>query len=285
MAKLGFPGTRCRSLVHRRFLRACLPMRAVSAAAAIALSACSPVDNALEAGRPADGPPSQPVDVSGIPDAVPRAEPRSRAGNAPGYVVHGKRYNTLKTSVGYSAEGIASWYGTAFHGRRTSNGEVYDMYAMSAAHRSLPLPTYLEVTRLDNGRRVVVRVNDRGPFHSDRIIDLSYVAAAKLGMIEAGTARVRLRALDPPSTAAAEPEAVYVQLGAFSSLANAQRLHSRLQEANVIGADITPIRRFGRDLYRLRIGPLNGAAELERLRPTLLRLGLGAPQIVHTQSP
>ncbi len=146
-----------------------------------------------------DGPPADPgaVDLGAIPDASPVQEPLARSGNAPRYEVFGETYRTLATSEGYEAEGVASWYGREFHGRSTSSGEPYDMYAMSAAHRTLPLPTYLEVTNLDNGRRVVVRVNDRGPFHDDRILDLSYAAAWKLRMLGTGTARVRIRALEP----------------------------------------------------------------------------------------
>jgi rare lipoprotein A len=135
--------------------------------------------------------------LSSIPDAVPVQEERSRYGNPPEYEVFGRTYRVLNTSSGYEAEGLASWYGPDFQGRRTSSGDPYDMYAMTAAHPSLPLPTYVEVTNLGNGRTVVVRVNDRGPFHGDRIIDLSYVAAWKLGMIGHGTARVRVRALEP----------------------------------------------------------------------------------------
>lgn len=135
--------------------------------------------------------------IASIPDAVPVQEERSRYGNPPEYEVMGRTYRLLSTSTGYEAEGMASWYGPDFQGRRTSSGDPYDMYAMTAAHTSLPLPTYVEVTSLENGRRVVVRVNDRGPFHPDRIIDLSYVAAWKLGMIGTGTARVRVRALEP----------------------------------------------------------------------------------------
>ena len=146
-----------------------------------------------------DGPPADPasVDLAGIPDAVPREEPLAESGNMAEYRVFGRTYRTLETSEGYEAEGVASWYGREFHGRSTSSGEPYDMYAMTAAHRTLPLPTYLEVVNLDNGRRVVVRVNDRGPFHDGRLLDVSYAAAWKLGMLGAGTARVRIRALEP----------------------------------------------------------------------------------------
>ena len=132
-----------------------------------------------------------------IPDAIPQPGLKSRSGNPETYVIDGVTYHVMDTSDGYREEGFASWYGGYFHGRRTSSGDVYDMYLMTAAHKRLPLPTYVRVTHLDNGRSVVVRVNDRGPFVENRIIDLSYTAAVKLGMADAGTARVVVVALDP----------------------------------------------------------------------------------------
>ncbi len=136
-------------------------------------------------------------DLAAIPDARPVQEEKSPYGNRPEYEVFGVTYQVMESSTGHEEEGLASWYGEEFQGRPTSSREPYDMYLMTAAHRSLPLPTYVEVTNLENGRRAVVRVNDRGPFHPDRIIDLSYVAALKLGYVGAGTARVRVRALEP----------------------------------------------------------------------------------------
>lgn len=144
-----------------------------------------------------DGPPSYPVDESKIPDAVPKTEPLSKYGNKTSYRVFGKNYYVMKSSKSYHARGVASWYGTKFHHQRTSSGERYNMLAMTAAHRSLPLPTYVQVTNLKNGKKVIVKVNDRGPFESNRLIDLSYVAAKKLGMIGHGTTIVDVRALDP----------------------------------------------------------------------------------------
>jgi rare lipoprotein A len=141
---------------------------------------------------PASGP-----DLADIEDAVPRAEPKSKYGNPKSYVVFGKRYYTKASADGHVERGLASWYGKKFHGRRTSSGERYDMHAMTAAHKSLPLPTYVEVTNLNNGRSTVVKVNDRGPFHGERVIDLSYAAARKLGMVRKGTAMVEVRAVDP----------------------------------------------------------------------------------------
>lgn len=145
-----------------------------------------------------DGAPTRllsPEEAARIPDAVPMVEVRTKAGNKSPYTVLGKTYRVLPDSTGYKERGDASWYGTKFHGQKTSNGEEYDLYQMTAAHKTLPIPCYVKVTNLDNGKQVVVRVNDRGPFHDGRIIDLSYAAAAKLGY--GGTARVEVEAIDP----------------------------------------------------------------------------------------
>jgi len=144
-----------------------------------------------------DGAPDYYVDETKIPNAVPKVEPLAKNGNMPSYVVFGKRYYTMKSSKNYEAVGTASWYGTLFHSRSTSSGEPYDMLGMTAAHKTLPLPTYVEVTNLSNHRTIIVKVNDRGPFESNRIIDLSYVAAKKLGMLPHGTASVKIKAIDP----------------------------------------------------------------------------------------
>ncbi len=137
------------------------------------------------------------AELDAIPDAVPTREPRGKYGNPAEYKVDGHTYHVMDSADGYEKDGIASWYGPDFQGKRTSSGEAYDMYLMTAAHRTLPIPSYIEVTNLANGRTVVVRVNDRGPFHSDRIVDLSFVAARKLGIVGPGTGRVRIRALAP----------------------------------------------------------------------------------------
>ncbi len=152
----------------------------------------------------ADTVPDEIPDVDAIPEPEVRDEPRSRAGNRD-YAVLGKKYRVLDDHEGYAEEGLASYYGKKFHGRRTSSQEVYDMYAFTAAHKTLPLPSFARVTNLDNGKSVVVRINDRGPFHKGRVIDLSYAAAVKLGYREKGTARVRVEALSPEGTAAAKP--------------------------------------------------------------------------------
>ncbi|SHF46044.1 rare lipoprotein A [Modicisalibacter ilicicola DSM 19980] len=144
-----------------------------------------------------DAYPDEPPDVSDVPDAVPRVEPLAPSGNRPSYQVWGETYHVMSSAEGYQQQGTASWYGQKFQGYATASGEIYDMYKMSAAHRSLPLPTYARVTNLDNGRSVIVKVNDRGPFHGDRLIDLSYAAAARLDILGNGTGRVKVQAIDP----------------------------------------------------------------------------------------
>ncbi len=171
-------------------------------AVALVLAGCATTDSgsSTAANNPyydTDRPPPQDIDVSAIPDAVPRVEPVTRAGNKNPYTVLGKTWRILPTSRGYRARGVASWYGTKFHGEKTANGETYDMFAMTAAHKTLPIPAYAKVTNLENGRSVIVRINDRGPFLHERIIDLSYAAAKKLGYSDKGTARVEVEAIDP----------------------------------------------------------------------------------------
>ena len=140
--------------------------------------------------------PKQHKDMSNAPDAVPKVEPHSRGGNKSRYEVWGKSYSVMASSIGFKQRGLASWYGQKFHGHLTSNGETYDMYAMTAAHKSLPLPTYARITNLANNKTVIVRVNDRGPFHGDRVIDLSYAAASKLEYRKTGVAEVLVEAID-----------------------------------------------------------------------------------------
>jgi rare lipoprotein A len=238
-----------------------------------------------------DSGPKRHVDVSKIPDAKPRHEPRSRSGNPAFYSVYGKRYYVLKQSSGYRQRGIASWYGNKFHGRKTSSGEPYNMYAMTAAHKTLPIPTYLRVTNLNNGRSIIVRVNDRGPFVKNRIIDLSYVAARKLGIIRQGTGMVEISAItpgEPPRTLSAKNAAsprsntrpgaahqrLFVQVGAFSTRHNARQLSRRLQHI----ADGRIRIEAGHDsrrnpVFRVRIGPLKSVSEADRMTTRLAQIG------------
>lgn len=238
-----------------------------------------------------DGPPdSYPVDIGAVPDAVPRTEPRSARGNPPFYVVAGQRYLVLDTASGYMERGIASWYGTKFHGRETSSGEPYDMFQMTAAHKHLPLPTFARVTNLENGLSVVVRINDRGPFIANRLIDLSYAAAVRLDIVGAGTGLVEVRALPPGDTGvpmvadssipvASNPD-IFVQVGAFSSLENAERVATRLRLVNLYNVNLYTRENESPQLWRVRIGPLNGVAEVDRVMERVIRAGFNDSRIV-----
>lgn len=224
-----------------------------------------------------DGPPESGTvkrDIHEVPNAVPRDEPLSRHGNPDVYEVLGQRYRVLDSADGYRERGRASWYGRKFHGRSTSSGEPYDMFEMTAAHRTLPLPSYVRVTNLENGREVVVRVNDRGPFHAERIIDLSYAAAVKLDMIDRGTAPVSLEALTPAKrTAAAEDLPLYLQTGAFSEAGNAENMAERLRGYGLDRVFVA----FTEDpepLYRVRVGPYADTGALSEVRRLLERHGL-----------
>jgi rare lipoprotein A len=221
--------------------------------------------------------PSTPVDLLAIPDAVPRYEPRSVRGNPAFYDVFGKRYFVMPSPNGYVERGVASWYGPGFHAARTSNGERYDMYAMSAAHKTLPLPAYARVTNLTNGKSVVVRVNDRGPFKEGRIIDLSYTAATKLDMLKSGTALVEVRNLTPETAAAPpppRPAELYVQAGAFQDRNNAQRLVDRLQSSGHARAFLRDDSSKGKPFYQVRVGPIDSAEEFDRTVAQLKTAGL-----------
>lgn len=232
-----------------------------------------------------DGPPAERLDVSLIAPVVPKPEPLSAYGNHSPYEVMGQRYEVLPTAHGYQETGIASWYGAAFHGRRTSSGEPYDLYQLTAAHKSLPLPTYVEVTHLDTGRSIIVRVNDRGPFKPGRIIDLSWAAAVKLGIDEQGTAPVLVRALSfgegplPPKRPARLP--VWVQAGAFSQRENADRLAERLS-ASGLGPLMFEAPQSRRDaLWRVRLGPFDDLDSAVNMVERLLELGLDQAQYVY----
>jgi rare lipoprotein A len=225
-----------------------------------------------------------PGDIEAIPEPIPKAEPRSAKGNPPFYTVLGKRYFVMEKAEGYFERGVASWYGPGFHAAATSNGERYDMYAMTAAHKTLPLPAYVQVTNLRNGRSVVVRVNDRGPFKDGRIIDLSYTAASKLGMLKDGTTFVEVRALTPeqkaaPPTPPPAPEALYVQAGAFASESNAARLQEQLRTQGIDKTFIREDRVDGRTLYRVRVGPIPSVNEFDRVLARLRSLGLSDAQL------
>ncbi|NJN40511.1 MAG: septal ring lytic transglycosylase RlpA family protein [Gammaproteobacteria bacterium] len=231
-----------------------------------------------------DGPGSNPPrDLDSIPDAVPRSEPLNRAASRP-YSVFGREYVPMSTLAPYKARGVASWYGRRYHGRRTSIGEVYDMYAMSAAHPTLPLPSYVRVTSLVNGRSVIVRVNDRGPFLNNRLIDLSYAAANRLDYIGSGSAMVEVELLIPgqpvTATAPAVPDAaqpappgreapmattidasgVFLQIGAFASRDNADLFRDQVARQLPWIAGALRVESAG-GLHRVRAGPYRDSME------------------------
>ena len=261
-----------------------------------------------------DGPEtSPPADVADVPDAVPKTESRSVTGNK-SYAVYGVTYSPLTDSRDYRERGIASWYGKKFHGKRTSSGEPYDMYAMTAAHKTLPLPSYARVRNLQNGRSVVVRVNDRGPFLHNRLIDLSYAAAARLGILGTGTGVVEVEAVSPeePETQAAQvktyplqviapaaaaeelpksPAAtaspkLYLQVGAFTQWDNAANLRNRLEREALRPISIQPpqaVKGNAPDatrVYRVRVGPLTNVEEGDRLTERAAQLGVPDARIV-----
>lgn len=228
---------------------------------------------------PGPGLPPLPRHWRSIPNPVPHYLPPAARGNPPSYDVHGKRYYVLASADGYNATGVASWYGPTFDGKYTADGDRYNMYAMTAANKVLPLPTFVRVTDLGNGRSVIVKVNDRGPFVANRLIDLSYLAAAKLGMLATGTALVDVRAITPGSpdvlTSTAETPAptLYVQVGAFAVPANARRVLARLRAAGMSNAFIlSPAVARGR-LYRVRVGPVTDVPQYDRLAARLAALG------------
>jgi len=320
--------------------RRCARAAALGLALALGLAACRtappapPPTPAVPAAKPV------PPTVA-VPDVIPRVEPRSRYGNPAYYDVLGKRYYVLSSSVGYWERGVASWYGPGFDKVRTSTGEMYDMYGMTAAHKTLPLPAYVQVTNLQNGRSVIVRVNDRGPFVDNRIIDLSYTAASRLDMLREGTAIVDVRSVDPSfaapasaavaapapqlaagasppaaatpgalsaapptanaqSTAAAPPTGagqattaapptaagqatstaipigapLFVQAGAFSDPANAERLAKKLRGGRYGTVFVRADQIAGRKMYRVRIGPVPDVHEFDRVVAALEHVGV-----------
>jgi len=245
--------------------------------------------------RPGDGPPRASSNVPRtLPgDPIPRREPRSRYGNGPYYKVAGRTYRVLQSSQGYQERGVASWYGKKFHGRMTSNQEAYDMYAMTAAHKTLPLPTYVRVRNLKNNRSIIVRVNDRGPFVANRLIDLSYSAAVKLDIIKDGTGLVEVTAISfddsPPRTVAstnvskpaAEPGAnIFVQVGAFGELNNARRRFALLRDGGIRSAFVRKDSSSSPTLYRVRIGPIADVTQYDSIVAELQRLGITETHLV-----
>ncbi len=226
--------------------------------------------------------PLTPAEALATPDPIPQVEPPAALGNPPFYDVFGKRYYVLASAAGYVERGVASWYGPGFHKERTATGDRYDMYGMTAAHKTLPLPCYARVTNLSNGRSVIVHINDRGPFKDDRIIDLSYTAATKLDMIRAGTALVEVQVIgadgsavpSTPNVTSSISGSLYVQAGAFKDEENAKRLVERLRALGYANATVTAEDRLPRDLHRVRIGPIASVDEFDRIVQHLRTLGI-----------
>ncbi len=257
-----------------------------------------------------DGPPQHNVDVSTLADAVPRQDPITRAGNKNPYTVNGKTYHLLPAAKGYREVGIASWYGTKFHGNNTANGEIYSMYSMTAAHRTLPIPAYAQVRNLGNNRSVIVRINDRGPFHGDRIIDLSYAAAKKLGYAGQGTARVEVTAIDPhdfqnnsvqapkvaTNTAPSPVVAVspksqrnsetkrFLQVGAYSAYQSAvlhrEQVSGLTTYPVVVEQAVHPVKKTS--LFKVMVGPVADAMKLQQLRDDLYKKGRSETFVVYS---
>ncbi len=262
--------------------------------------------------------PERPVSVDHIGEPVPQVEPRTIAGNRSPYKVLGKTYTVLPNPDGYREKGVASWYGKKFHGRRTSNGEIYDMYAMTAAHKTLPIPSYVKVTNLKNKRSIIVRVNDRGPFHGNRLIDLSYTAAKKLGFENIGTADVLIEYIDPlnwssgtkkapapappsptPKVASLvqEPPApvpsrvggyqlppnTWLQVGAFGQHESAERMKKLLETLTrypvVVVVPGAP--QLSDKLYRVRIGPIQDNFDILEIRRAMQEKQLPDPHVVY----
>lgn len=249
------------------------------------LTACSSPSPAPPGSRYADAHDSAPpeaITAGDVVDATPRPDPILSAGNKSPYTVNGVTYEILQHHRGYRERGIASWYGAKFHGHATSNGEIYDLYLPSAAHKTLPIPSYARVTNLENGSSVVVRVNDRGPFHPDRLIDLSYAAAVKLGYMEQGTARVDVEVMDVVGVDdrrnSTSGSYRYLQLGAFGAEASALRLQGELQSLLAVPVFISEVDAAGDLLYRVRVGPVADNNQLLAVQQQLRDRGYGAGQ-------
>lgn len=257
-----------------------------------------------------DSGPKTPLAVAHIPDAVPVKEPRTKAGNKSPYTVLGKTYHLIKNTDNFTQQGYASWYGKKFHGRKTSNGEIYNMYGMTAAHKTLPIPTFVRVTNLKNNKQVIVRVNDRGPFHNDRIIDLTYTAARKLGFDGQGTTKVRIDIVEADNTSQFKgfentnntvvptplaklnvapkprnsggyeiPKGTYLQMGAFSDPARAQAFAKKVKALTVYPVLIETVANRG--IQRILLGPLKDNWDLVNLQQLFIQKGYQEPKLVY----
>jgi rare lipoprotein A len=280
-------------------------LRVCMATVLLLIAACE----TAKAPRGDSAPTSPPSNLATLPDPIPHTEAPSKYGNKSPYQVLGKTYYVMPSPGNYREYGTASWYGTKFHGQSTSSGEPYDMYQLTAAHRSLPIPSYVRITNLDNHKTAILRVNDRGPFHNERLIDVSYAAAVKLGFAERGTARVMVEVVDgtdsidtrvaqntpspPPISTPTEtnslaavpaepgvpsPGQIFLQAGAFRDPAGAERLRDDL--AGLVGSSVSVQRATGDKYYRVRIGPVAEMSEATRLQELIVGAAHPKPMIV-----
>ena len=254
------------------------PTAQPSAPPSVASSPRPPVAASAKAQAPVPVPADK-VDT-GRPAAVPTPVPR--AGNPPFYEVFGQRYFVMPSSDGYREEGLASWYGAPFHGRRTSSGAIYNMHELTAAHKTLPLPSVVRVTNIDTGHSVVVTVNDRGPFVKDRIIDLSYAAAKELGILKLGTGVVEVQAISNVPDSPPQPRAqlLFLQVGAFGDETNAARLKTSLESNGVNNVVIRYDDGVIPALYRVQVRPLEGTGAYDDVALRVAALGIASPRLV-----
>ncbi len=223
------------------------------------------------------------IDTKNIKPWVPKSEPLSKYGNHSPYRVYGKTYRVNNHPNGYSETGKASWYGKKFHGRQTSNQEVFDMYKLTAAHKTLPLPSYVEVTNKKNNKTIVVRVNDRGPFVGDRIIDLSYAAAKALDFIQDGIADVHIRVVKSPRDLVNNPitqGSTYLQLGAFSDKISAYNLANKVSQLLGIETFVTILSTSSGTLHRVRIGPVESESKINQLINQITANGISDAKVI-----
>jgi rare lipoprotein A len=244
--------------------------------AIIHLAACSSSSNN-------DGPPKYAVNLDHVKEPVPKKEPKSKYGNPSTYKVFGKQYKTLDHSKNFTQTGKASWYGTKFHGRRTSSGEPYDMLSLTGAHKTLPLPTYAKVTNTDNNKSIIIKINDRGPFHDDRILDLSYAAAAKLGVLTKGTANIKLTAINPDDYVPNDINVIKMQIGVFSERQNAQKLVTNVSKIIKHPIKITNEHQGKKAVYKVHIGPFP-ADKIEQIKTKLASINISNPITVAVNS-
>ena len=255
-------------------------MRAVTSLALLAIVSCIGSPPLAKDYQP------PPISAEAILEAVPTADPVPRMGNKSPYEVFGRQYTVMRSADGYTEEGIASWYGMKFQGRPTSNGEIFDVYKATAAHKSLPIPSYLRVTNLENNASMIVRVNDRGPFVDDRLIDVSYGVAVKLGFAEQGTARVRLEHIPVDGSddwrGAQASNYRQLQVGAYQLRSSAEQVAANIRSILGAGVDVhvSSVQHEAATIFRVRVGPVDSSEKLFELQELLVKNGLSKGQLL-----